>query len=129
MQQPLPSKKPLRKSVSPFVWLGILGLVILVAQGAWNVYQKKIESANTLARVQHEIDDMQNRKTVLSAQLERIKSPEGVEEEIRSRFQVSKEGEKVLIITDVNDSDQTSTSSKGFFENAYDKIRSVFGGN
>lgn len=81
----------------------ILLLLIVVAflmRGAWAMYEKSREAELKRERVVAELNELKDRKGELDADIARLSTPEGVEEAIRERFMVAKEGEKVMIISD-----------------------------
>jgi len=48
------------------------------------------------------IETLRNREKVLNSEIEKLKTEEGVEEIIRDKYQVVKEGEKMVVIVDEN---------------------------
>lgn len=86
---------------------GIALTLLLVVFGAFlkatvGVYQKE-----RLARAQRELIEervytLEERRATLSRDLERLETERGVEEEIREKFRVVKEGEQLLILVDEN---------------------------
>ena len=75
-------------------------LVALLSHGAWGVYQKSKEAMAKQEKAEKELAGLLAREQELKGDIARLSSEEGVEEEIRERFMVAKEGEKVMIITD-----------------------------
>lgn len=75
-------------------------VVALLSRGAWGVYQKSKEASEKHAKAEMELELLLKREGELKADITRLSSDEGVEAEIRERFMVAKEGEKVMIITD-----------------------------
>ncbi len=73
-------------------------LVILIIHSTWGVYMKKKESENMKSISLQTVSDLRNRDQRLKTSLDRLDTPEGVEEEIRSKFSVAKENENVAII-------------------------------
>ena len=92
-------KKRIRKILySPIVLLLLAIIFVLLFRGTWGVYKK-------------EIDKLISRQNSLTSSLDYLKTDQGVEGEIRSKFRAVKEGEKVSVIVDDQKSDSTSTAS------------------
>jgi cell division protein FtsB len=79
----------------------ILMLVIslFIANGAWNMYQKSKTSLNNKEATEQELSELQQRKDSLSEDINNLSTDRGIEEEIRERFMVAKEGENVVVVT------------------------------
>lgn len=105
----------------------LLCLVILTARGVINVYAKERESRKDLERVEFQRSQLAARAASVREKGDRLKTPEGVEAEIRSKFDVAKEGEGVIVIVDkvvqVPEPEQ-----KGMIERFWDSVTSVFKG-
>ncbi len=99
-------------------------LIVLFAWGikaTWGVYQKEQLTKENLVKAQRELETLTQRQQALSAKIDQLKSPEGVEEEIRNKFGLVKEGEQVAVIVDSNtDSEPVAapaTSTPSWWEN------------
>ena len=73
-------------------------LVAVVGRSAWGVYQKEQESARNLLFVRSELKTLEERKAFLQEEVERLKTDQGIENEIRHKFQVAKDGESIVVI-------------------------------
>lgn len=69
-------------------------------RGAWGVWQKQKESEVKLKETEAALALAQNRQTVLTQNIERLNTQEGVEHEIRERFSVKKPGEDVILVVE-----------------------------
>ena len=78
----------------------VLVLALLLAKGVVNIYIKERESRKNKEEAELELINMQNRAEELKQASERLKTPVGIEQEIRSKFGVAKEGEKVILIVE-----------------------------
>ncbi len=77
----------------------LLGLLTaLVARGAFGMYQKSDEAITKRDKAVEELRVLEVRQKELDEDISRLSSPRGQEEEIRDRFMVAKEGEKVMIV-------------------------------
>ena len=103
--------------MSSRVTIGVLAvLIFFVARGTWGVYQKAQESRSNLALTQKAYAELEDRQSVLAAQIEALKTSRGVEEEIRSRYEVAKPGEQVALIVDDAPTSTATTSEPTWWD-------------
>jgi cell division protein FtsB len=112
-------KKSYRKYIySPFSLFLLFIIFILLLKALWGVYTKERRSAAYLEREQSELNRVLDRKKELAQAVEYLKTDRGVEAEIRSKFRVVKEGEKVAVIVGDEKVEATTTATTtppGFF--------------
>lgn len=115
-------KKRIRKILySPIVLL-ILGIIaVLLLRGSLGVYNKHKISEQNLERERFELQKLISREENLVSSLDYLKTDQGVENEIRSKFRAVKEGEKVAVIIDDKSpaSSSTTTQEHGFWYNLF----------
>ncbi len=75
-------------------------LTALVGHAAWGMYGSYREASVRRDKAQAELRVLQARAADLERDIARLSSDRGIEAEIRERYMVAKEGEKVMIITD-----------------------------
>lgn len=100
-----------RRLQSPILAIALFIIFILVARSTWEVYKK-----DRIARINREESEkalslLRARKEYLNSQLKNLSTERGVEGELRSKYQVTKEGEKGLVIVE----DISTTSRKEQF--------------
>lgn len=99
--------------------LGILFcLVVLFAYNMIGLITKARDSSKKKDLILNQINTLKARESSLSNDMAKLKTDEGVEEIIRDKYQVVKQGEKVLVIVDDKDKTQvpdTTTDSGGFW--------------
>ena len=78
-------------------------LSLLSLHGAWGMYQKSKDAIANRDKAVAETAALMAREKELHADINRLSSSRGQEEEIRNRFMVAKEGEKVIIVSQPND--------------------------
>lgn len=78
----------------------LLIFALLFAKGVVNIYIKERESRKNKEQAEVELVNMQNRAEELRHASLRLKTPVGIEKEIRSKFGVAKKGEKVILIVE-----------------------------
>ena len=95
----------------------VLSLVVLsLARGVYNNYDKNRMTGDDLQSIKAEVSSLQDRQSFLSDKLSRLRTGEGLDEEIRKNFPVAKPGERVIMVVDDKAEVTTSvaTSSSGF---------------
>ena len=78
----------------------LLVLVMFMAKQVYDIYQKQGLSKEGLTSVLNENAELQNREKMLSSEIDRLKTKDGIEEEIRNKFNVVKPGEHLVVIVD-----------------------------
>lgn len=98
--------------------------IILLLNGIWKVYKKQSTSDNNLAKTSAIFNNLQTREKILSSEIERLKTENGTEEEIREKYGLVKPGEEVIIVVDngENTDSNLTPSTVGFWE----KIKNWF---
>jgi cell division protein FtsB len=105
-------KRKLRSVLYNRITLGVLlVLVLFFIHSTWVVYQKKetTEKLKTLSFQQTQ--ELLARDKELQAQIERINTAAGVEAEIRSKFNVVKPEENMVIIVENSDTGVSSATT------------------
>ncbi len=96
-----------RLMYSPFTLFVLFIVFVISAHSLWKVYNKNILSLENLERDKMELQKILDREKNLASSLEYLKTEQGIEDEIRSKFRVVKDGEKVAVIIE----DKAATSS------------------
>lgn len=116
---PFQERKKIRKILYSKITLIALAVVLLlVGDGAWNIYQKAAIARAERDSAARSLADLQSRTAELQASLVQLQSERGVEEDIRQKFTVVRPGEDVVVVVD--DSTKKSENSeavapKGFW--------------
>ncbi len=117
------NKKRIRKILYSPVFLILLGVILFsMLRGVWNVYKKERLSMENLKQEQVEHDKLIARQNNLASSLEYLKTEDGIESEIRSKFRAIKDGEQVTVIIDNSLpplSPATTTIERGFWYNLF----------
>ena len=92
----------------------LLIILLWVIYGTWGVFQKERESRANLLRVQNQLANLQERSSELSADVARLNTVQGKEEEIRSKYEVAKPGEELLVIVDKDGAETSSPPQTGW---------------
>ncbi len=123
MQEFQAKKKVRRLIYSKGVIAFLIFSFILLANATWNVFKKSKESAANVAQSVSELERMQEREQILTSEIERLSTEKGIEEEIRSKFSVSKPGEELLVIID---EEATTTVEVAQPEGWWTKFKKIF---
>ncbi len=102
------------------VLFAILVLILFLSKGVYDIYGRERESARMRIEAESKMAELAAQKGKLSLEVEKLGSDEGVDEKIRSKFNVAKPGENVVLI--VSDATATATSTPGFFASLWAKI-------
>ncbi len=81
--------------------LAVLGILVLVF--AWGVigFMRKMQiTAENKKIVEDKVLELQKEKEKLSSDISKLKTENGIEESIREKFGLAKEGEGVIVIVD-----------------------------
>jgi cell division protein FtsB len=127
--QPPKKKVKTRKLYSKPVLIGLAILIVFIAKGTWGVYQKEIESRKNVAMVMTELESLEERKAFLEAETEKLNSMEGKEEVIRQKYQVSKNGEGVLVVVDKPLPVSDDENDRNFFSKMWHSVSGIFKGD
>ena len=94
----------------------ILFLIFLfLANNVWGVFLKERDTRmkrNDRALI---LQNLEGRKEVLGEEIDRLSTERGLEEEIRSKFEVSKEGEGVIVLLHKKEEEVKVEKKKGLF--------------
>ena len=83
----------------------LLVIIFLLAYTIWGVYQKERETQIKKTQRAQVLIEIEERERVLEEEIERLSTERGVEQEIRSKFDVARAGEQVLVIVDAKEED------------------------
>jgi cell division protein FtsB len=114
-------KKRIQKIIySPIVLLILAIVLVLLLRGVVGVYKKERLTQHNLTKDKMELSKIISRQNNLASSLDYLKTEQGIESEIRSKFRVVKDGEKVSIIIDdqkIGEPVSTTTTENSFWYN------------
>lgn len=121
MQEFQQKKKIRRILYSPIVLIILAIILIILIKGVWSVYNKERLSSENLEQERTELAKLENREKSLASSFDYLKTDQGIESEIRTKFRAVKEGEKVAVIVDEKTptSSATTTQKHGFWYNLF----------
>jgi len=97
---------------SPFALVLLFCVLILFGYKIIDLIQKERETAYKKNLILDKIDSLQGRESSLSLDISKLETEEGKEEVIREKYQVAKEGEKMVIIVDEENKGSSVTEEK-----------------
>ncbi len=121
-QQRNKAKKRLYSKTVLFLLLVVL---VLVSRGVVNVYLKEKESRIEMERVAVQKAELENRYGQIKNRADHLESDAGIEAEIRSKFDVVKEGEGVIVIVD-KELPVVEEDNRGVLKKFWDSVIGVF---
>lgn len=121
--------KRIERLAKQYLWWGALLItfvfVLFLIRGTWTAFGRMQEAAVLKHNAELERDELLHRKAELDQNLDRLKTPRGIEDEVRARFQLVKPGEEEFVLV----KGQSGTTSvpaaqpKGF----WDTLRAFWG--
>lgn len=91
---------------SPLVLMVLFAVVVLFLYNIVGLVEKERETAKKKELILNQIETLRVREESLTSDIERLKTEEGIEETIRDKYQVVKEGEKMVVIVDQEKSEE-----------------------
>ena len=118
-------KRKIKSFLSSKITLVVLIIVIgFFFNAVWNLYQKQDITKDNLSKSAAIYENLRSREKMLSLEVEKLKTTEGKEEEIREKYGLVKPGEEVIVVVDKDESAQNiSVHSENSF---WDKVKSWF---
>lgn len=93
------TKRKLRRIVySKPVAIGLFALVCFLSYVTHGMYETSKEAHVRRDTAAAELAELEEREQYLTAEIERLQTARGLEAEVREKFDVAKEGEKVIVI-------------------------------
>ncbi len=120
-------KKKLRARIysgAAIVALSVLTLILLKA--VINIYGKESESRAMMKLSEQKLTELQDRNQKLTSEMNDLKTPAGLEEEIRTKLGVAKPGEEVLVLVSPDDASSTEATSTSWFSKFWFHVKSIF---
>lgn len=85
----------------------LLAILILTAKAAWSMYGKFADASAAAEASEVELAQMESQKANVTAAIDELSTPQGVEKNLRERFGVAKPGEGEIRIVRKNAGDDT----------------------
>jgi cell division protein FtsB len=116
-----------RRLYSPLMLI-VLGIILLLIMHAtWGIYQKARLSERKLNLAEREQATLEAKKESIEYKIDRLNTETGIEEEIRSKFDVVRDGEQIVVIVNPKDTATTTeakpTGVRGFFTTLFSRFQ------
>ena len=112
--------KRLAYSWPSLILVALIGFFL--AKGALGMVSKERESARRVGELEDKATALALREESLAEGIRRLGTPEGIMDEIKEKFSVTREGEYVAIIID---SKNKATSTESMLNSWYKKLRAA----
>ncbi len=120
-------KKRLHRMLYSKVSITLLAiLTILIIRGSIAVVQKERQSRKNLEKVEAELIVAKEREKTLEEDIKTLSTPTGIESEIRSKYNVRKEGEDVIIVVEPESQEDSSSTESSFWSKIRDWFKGLF---
>jgi len=111
---------------SPLVLIVLFGVLVLFVYNMINLIEKERETTKKRNQILSNIETLRNREESLTKDIEKLKTEEGVEETIRDKYQVVKEGERMVVIVDEEKKPETVSTEVEQEHGLWGWIKKVF---
>ncbi len=120
-------KKKIRQFLYSRPTLVIIAVIFVISVNAtYRMYQKASETGANRDVAAREEAALAAKKKELESQLSQLKTSRGMEEEIRKKFRVVKEGEGIVIVVDNTKKAAEAAPAEPNFRSLFDRIRNLF---
>lgn len=118
------SKQKFKHRMYSFPALAILLIITgALVKGSYSLIVKEREGASEVKKLALEIEALRVRENELEVENKRLNTTEGVEEEIKSKFNVARAGEQVAVIVDrLGRVGTTTPPKKAWYKRIWDAI-------
>ena|SRR5258708_2647871 len=120
-------KKRVRRALySPLALAVLVGLLGLMGHATWSVYGKYRDTAANKATAEKQKVSLQARAQSLTADIARLSTDAGKEEEIRTKYGFTKAGEGVIVIVDDTSAKGATSTPVSGWSHFWQMIKSIF---
>jgi|SRR3989344_6163025 len=112
MRIPRHTRNVKRILYAPITIIVLMVLLVVLVRAAVGAYLTELRNREGAANIERDTQDLRSREQFLSDEIERLQSSRGVEEELRNKFPVVKEGESMVIIVEPEAENGVSPSNR-----------------
>ncbi len=119
------NKRFLRQIIYSKITVILLGFILLfMLNGTWEVFKKANSARISKNSADVDLIELEARKEYLESSIDNLNTDLGIEQEVRSKFGVAKEGEEVVVIINgIDDEDSSSVQKKSLWTRIKDFFR------
>ena len=120
-------KKKIRRLLySRYTSVFLAVILVFLANATYNMYQKARDTSKNKNDALFGKNALETKQTELELYLEQLKTDRGIEEEIRKKYRVVKDGESVIIVVDDKKEVAGTTTEQSGFEPLFRRIKNLF---
>ena len=120
-------KKKLRKILySNGTLIALLVVFVVLAKGTWNIYMKEREAELSRVDTDNQVASLTSRQAFLENEVAKLKTENGIEREIREKYDVAKPGEQVFVIVKSTTTSETTDMPQQSFSQRFGSWFSSF---
>lgn len=98
-----------------FIGVILILITLWVLEGVWGQYRQNRIVREAYKEAELEMSALLERQGKLSEELKRLGTERGIEEELRSRFQIAQPGEKTVVIVDSKNEGEKDIDNEGLW--------------
>lgn len=111
--QDIKKRRSFRVYTTSVIGIVVLAVVcVFVWRGVWGVYQKEARSRTAMTQLEREHTELTERYNHLEERVALLQTEEGVEKEMREKFDVVQAGEQVVVVVDPVNTDEDDKSEE-----------------
>ena len=107
---------------SKLLLIGIFAIMLFLANASFKMYSKSQEAKEYLEATEKEYTNLQEQYESVTDDLEYLNSGTGLEKEIRSKFDLAREGEKAILIIEEDLPEVKEPEPKSFWKKVVDWV-------
>ncbi len=108
----------------PFLMVLVV-VIMFLALSTYGAYERKEQARVKREELSARLIELEKRAGELESDISRLEDPRGIEMELRSRYEVGKEGEEVIVLIDDEEMKETATKTEEQEEGFWGKIVNV----
>lgn len=85
---------------SPIILFVMIVIILIFAYNMIDILEKVRETSKKKSFVNQQVNQLKEREEILNKNIEKLNTEQGIEEEIREKYQLVKKGEKMVVIID-----------------------------
>ncbi|MEK7066690.1 MAG: hypothetical protein AAB965_03940 [Patescibacteria group bacterium] len=123
----LQEHRTLRRTLrSPVISAVLVIVLVSITNSTWEVYKKDKVARINKEEVEKQLADLSTKRDYLIGQLNNLSTERGIENELRSKYQVTKEGERELVVVDMATTSQDNLPVKREDNSVLENIFGLF---
>jgi hypothetical protein len=100
--------------------------LFFLSRGVWRIHEKSVSAGLEARDMERRLAELKQREVFLQGALLRLSTSEGVEQEIRSQFNVKRPGEAVAVIVTDKTTVKATSSIPSFWSNPALWFKKIF---